>query len=414
MPPAPPIRYVPYSAFDLSWRLGAAFGFGALLYLANALLTAEDPQGATFEQWAAIFLLDLLLGVVALVLLPAVRAAPLTVALLMAVVGGFTTFGAGAVVIALISLATRRRWREIVGVGVVYMASSLGNEALFRSMIPEWAHTPWWVWLVVGALVYGLVVAIGVSIGNRRDLAESWRVRAVTAEREQAARVDQARSTERTRIAREMHDVLAHRISLVAMHSGALAYRTDLTPEETAVAAGVIRDNAHLAMTELREVLGVLRETDVPGAAPERPQPTLAALPDLLAEVQGPDGSDPVTCEVSPGTAEHLVGLGDQVSRSAYRILQESLTNARKHAPGEPVRVEIDGAPGEGLTVRVTNPLVAVRVPDDGDGPCPSGAPPSGLGLTGLAERARLTGGELTAGPDGAGRFVVRAWLPWT
>ncbi|MDF2849302.1 MAG: two-component sensor histidine kinase, partial [Oerskovia sp.] len=163
MPPAPPIRYVPYSAFDLSWRLGAAFGFGALLYLANTLLTAEDPQGATFEQWAAIFLLDLLLGVVALVLLPAVRAAPLTVALLMAVVGGFTTFGAGAVVIALISLATRRRWREIVGVGVVYMASSLGNEALFRSMIPEWAKTPWWVWLVVGALVYGLVVAIGVS-----------------------------------------------------------------------------------------------------------------------------------------------------------------------------------------------------------------------------------------------------------
>ncbi|MFF2622395.1 sensor histidine kinase [Oerskovia jenensis] len=414
MPPAPPIRYVPYSTFDLLWRLGAASGLGALLYLANAMLTSEDPQGATFEQWGAIFLLDLLLGVVALVLLPAVRAAPLTVALLMAVIGGFTSFGAAAVVIALISLATRRRWREIAGVGVVYMASSLANETMYRFLVPEWAQTPWWVWGVVGALLYGLVVAIGVSIGNRRDLAASWRERAVTAEREQAARVDQARSTERTRIAREMHDVLAHRISLVAMHSGALAYRTDLTQEETAATAGVIRDNAHLAMTELREVLGVLRETDGAAGVPERPQPTLAALPDLLAEVQGPEGSDPVTCDVDPVATEHLSELGDQVSRSAYRILQESLTNARKHAPGEPVRVEIDGAPGEGLVLRVTNPLVAVRTPDDGDDPHPSGAPPSGLGLTGLAERARLTGGELTAGPDGAGRFVVRAWLPWT
>ncbi|MHA7135317.1 sensor histidine kinase [Oerskovia turbata] len=413
MPP-PPVPYVPYTRFDMLWRVAAAFAFGVVLFFFNTAMTLDDPQGGTDEQWALLFLLDLVLGVMALVLMTGARAAPLVVALFVAAIGSFTTFGAGAVAIALVSLATRRRWREIAGVGLVYLASAASYEAFHRWFIPDWSMGPWWLMGVVTVLAYGLMVAIGVSIGNRRDLARSWRERAETAEREQAARVDQARSTERTRIAREMHDVLAHRISLVAMHSGALAYRTDLTPHETQSAAGVIRDNAHLAMTELREVLGVLRETDVPTDRPERPQPTLAALPDLLAEADGPAGSGSIDCTVAPATAERLDDLPEQVSRSAYRILQESLTNARKHAPGESVRVEIAGAPGEGLTLRVVNPLVAAPVPGGGDAPGASGAPPSGLGLTGLAERARLTGGELSAGPDGAGRFVVRAWLPWT
>ncbi|OCI30706.1 sensor histidine kinase [Oerskovia enterophila] len=407
----PTDTYVPRSAWGILWRLAVALGAGFLTF---GLVLSDIPVEPTARQGLFV-LLDLFLGVVAIVLMPFSRHAPLTIALILAALSGFSGFALGAVCIVLVSLATRRRWQEIAAVGIVWLASTLAFEALHPTL-----DLPWWgaVLVVLSVLVYGLLVAIGVSIGNRRDLLVSLRERAETAEREQAARLDQARTTERTRIAREMHDVLAHRISLVAMHSGALAYRTDLTREETSAAAAVIQDNAHLAMTELREVLGVLRETDVPAGVPERPQPTLDALPDLLDEVRGLGGGDAdVGCEIAPATAERLPDLPEQTSRSAYRILQESLTNARKHAPAAPVRVEISGEPGEGLVLRVTNPLVTlctVRVPDDGAASRTSGAPPSGLGLTGLAERARLTGGELRAAPDGAGSFVVRAWLPWT
>nr|WP_277352171.1 histidine kinase dimerization/phosphoacceptor domain-containing protein [Knoellia sp. DB2414S] len=144
--------------------------------------------------------------------------------------------------------------------------------------------------LALGILSVAVCVALGFYIGTRRALLASWRERAETAEREQASRVAEARANERARIAREMHDVLAHRISLVAMHSGALAYRTDLSRQETSQAAEVIRDNAHLALTELREVLGVLRLDNAPDdpadAAVERPQPTLADLAELLEEAR--------------------------------------------------------------------------------------------------------------------------------
>jgi signal transduction histidine kinase len=228
----------------------------------------------------------------------------------------------------------------------------------------------------------------------------------VTAEREQAARIDQARVTERTRIAREMHDVLAHRISLVALHAGALAYRDDLTRDETAGTAEIIRDNARLALTELRDVLGVLRDSD-DAAGPDRPQPTLAALGELLEECAV--AGTPVTCTVSSEVTTALPGLPGQASRNAFRILQESLTNARKHAPGRAARVEIGGTPGERLTLVVSN-----TVPDDWQGRSGSAdhPPGSGLGLIGLAERARLAGGELVHGIE-SGRFIVKAWMPW-
>ena len=197
-----------------------------------------------------------------------------------------------------------------------------------------------------------LCVAVGFYVGGQRELLATLEARAMTAEREQAARVDQARTAERGRIAREMHDVLAHRISLVAMHSGGLVYRDDLTREQTVETAEVIRDNAQLALAELREVLGVLRDGD-PGAAPERPQPTLAALPELIDEARA--AGNPVTCALtlsSRGAAEGDLGaLPESTSRSAYRILQEALTNARKHAPGLPVRLEIGGRPGERLVL---------------------------------------------------------------
>ena len=115
--------------------------------------------------------------------------------------------------------------------------------------------------------------AVGLYIGARRELIATLRDRADRAEREQAMRVAQARTNERARIAREMHDVLAHRISLVAMHAGALGYRTDLSRDETKRAADVISQNAHQALVDLREILGVLRDSDVARVGSDRSRP---------------------------------------------------------------------------------------------------------------------------------------------
>lgn len=254
-------------------------------------------------------------------------------------------------------------------------------------------------------------MAIGFAVGERRAFVESLHERALTAEREQALRVAAARVSERTRIAREMHDVLAHRISLVAMHSGVLTYRTDLTADEVSQTAEIVRANANLALSELRSVLGVMREVpgfdaDVGDVGPEPPQPTLADLDALVAEATSAGSSVTVTTDGDLGV------VPTQVSRSAYRIVQEGLTNARKHASGARVEVTVDvrAAPGEPdepaeMRVTVTNPLPR-GVPGSGDR--------AGLGLVGLTERAVLAGGQLTHGLDEHGNFVVSARLPWT
>ena len=129
----------------------------------------------------------------------------------------------------------------------------------------------------------GVVVAIGLYLGARRDLIASLHDRAERAEREQALQVSTARAGERTRIAREMHDVLAHRMSLVAVHAGALAYRTDLSAAETRETAAIIQANSQRALADLREILGLLRDTERGiDVTDHRPQPTLGDLDSLL------------------------------------------------------------------------------------------------------------------------------------
>ena len=240
----------------------------------------------------------------------------------------------------------------------------------------------------------------GAHLGARRELVEAALDRARVAEREQVLTAGAARAAERTRTAREMHDVLAHRISLVALHAGALTYRDDLTRAETAGTAGVIRDNAQLALAELREVFGVLRAgTDsAPGDdAADPPQPTLAELPALLADAREAGSSIRLDSTIAlrdvPGT----------VSRTAFRIVQEALTNARRHASGAPVTVRLHRSGGH-LDLVIGNPPGL---------PPPTGTGLAGMGLVGLAERAVLAGGTLTAGAEPDGTFAVRARLPW-
>ena len=233
-------------------------------------------------------------------------------------------------------------------------------------------------------------------IGSRRELLARLRERAETTESEQAARLAQSRTAERARIAREMHDVLAHRISMVTMHAGALAYRDDLTPEQVRETAGIIQENSHQALTELRQVLGVLRE-DPGDADPERPQPSADDLHELLQEAR--EAGMNVVSNLGPVEA-----IPVPMGRTAYRVVQEGLTNARKHAPDTLVTVALSGGPGDGLNISVRNPL---RIGS------PLDVPDSGLGLVGLSERAALVGGRLSHGVTADHEFALTVWLPW-
>ena len=162
---------------------------------------------------------------------------------------------------------------------------------------------------------------------------------------------------ERTRIAREMHDVLAHRLSLLALHAGGLEVRSDLPPAEVRETAALLRSTARQALEELRGVIGVLRDESGQELAPPGPQPTLLDIRRLVDETRRAGGT--VDLDLRVERADDLPG---GLGRDAYRVVQESLTNIAKHADGQEARVRVTGAPGGGLHVSVRNsPAVPVR-----------------------------------------------------
>jgi signal transduction histidine kinase len=250
------------------------------------------------------------------------------------------------------------------------------------------------------AAITAAAIAWGLFIRAQRQLVATLRDRAVRAEADQQLRAESARMSERTRIAREMHDVLAHRISLVALHAGALEVARELPPEQVRESAALLRSTAHQALDELRDVIGVLR--DKPGQdASTVPQPTLADIPRLIEETRRSGARVDFEMQV-----DEVAAAPGPLGRDAYRIVQEALTNVSKHARGTQARVRISGAPSRGLQVTVRNPT-AVGTPGR-----PS-VPGSGSGLLGLQERVTLANGVLVHGLDGSGDFVVEADLPW-
>ncbi len=313
------------------------------------------------------------------------RSHPVALALVVIPLGIFFALPMGAIPVVLFSVGLHRRGWVATGVtalhagptAVIYFVA-LGDTRLFYETI---------AFLV---LLDICVVAIAMLVRSQRQLVASWAERARQAEEGQRLRIEQARLAERERIAREMHDVLAHRISLLAVHAGALEVRRD-APAAEQQAAGVIRECAHDALEDLRTVIGMLR-----APADDRPQPTLGDVPALVEQSRGAGAE--VGLELDGGD-----GVPETVGRHAYRIVQEALTNARKHAPGAPVRVAISGRAEHGLDVAVANPLAS-------GGPALPGA---GAGLAGLRERVQLVGGRLEHGPTPGGEFRVKAWLPW-
>jgi signal transduction histidine kinase len=247
-------------------------------------------------------------------------------------------------------------------------------------------------------LFLALAMAFGAFVGARRDLVASLRGRAEQAESELALRADQARLAERTRIAQEMHDVVAHRISLIALHAGGLEVRPDVGPEVVERSATLIRETARAALEDLRDVLGVLRADGSQDAADLAPQPLLRDLPRLV-ESSAAAGVAVTLVDRLPG-----VPVAETTGRTVYRVVQEALTNVHKHARDASACVTLSGAPGQGLTVDVENvrPVAADSL-----------LPGAGVGLVGLGERVGLTGGTLDAGPTAAGGWRVRAWFPW-
>ncbi len=375
-----------------TWRLSLAGTVGVLLWI---VVVAGDTS-RHYHGVAGWPMVDLLLGALLLPLLLWRRKYPLPVALVLVASTAFLVAGIGAAAIAVISLSTGRQWSRIALVSGWWVVTG----TVFAFVHPSTAPSADLLGTeTTGVLSVAMLVALGLFIGARRELLARLHERIETAEREQASRVAQARVGERARIAREMHDVLAHRISLVAMHSGALAYREDLPAETVRETARMIQDNSHQALTELREVLGVLRDTDGRDDRPQPPQPLLSDLAGLVADLN------------VEGAQVHLSANGDlddvpgTLSRTGFRILQESLTNARKHAPGIPVHATVTVVAGDHVALEVRNP-----VPTTTRGPH---HPPSGLGLLGLTERAALSGGRLQYGVDRRREFVVTAWLPW-
>ncbi|WP_433336313.1 sensor histidine kinase [Spirillospora sp. CA-294931] len=264
--------------------------------------------------------------------------------------------------------------REVVG-----QDSDTGEALVFRSV----------VLIVIGAL-------LGLYVAARRRVVEGLRERTERAERERHLLAEQARIAERARLAAEMHDVVAHRVTLMVLQAGALRVRAP--DEATRASAEELRGTGCQALEELRDVIGLLRR-EVDGGDGEEPAGPLPDLSTLIDE------------SASVGVPVELAERGDPplaspvVGRTAYRIVQEALTNVRKHAPGARVNVDVRyRADGVRLTVR--------NSAGTGEADATLALSGSGTGLAGLRERVELIGGTFASGPSPGGGFSVEASLP--
>ena len=261
---------------------------------------------------------------------------------------------------------------------------------------------PWWLWLTAdvpnlhgpasATVIFSAVVIAVDSIGSRLRAQHSL---ATQTERAETERAQRAVLEERTRIARELHDVVAHHMSLIAVRAETAPYRLTGLSESAQAEFSSLSEVAREALTEMRRLLGVLRD-DQPAAL--APQPQLADLPVLIGAAREAGVSVELSLPPAPGRVPAGVGV------CAYRIVQESLSNASQHAPGAPVNVSVTRDSGV-IVLRVAN--------GPGGHPAPSGNEHRpGHGLTGMHERVALLGGSLSAGPAPEGGFVVSAVLP--
>lgn len=291
----------------------------------------------------------------------------------------------GAYLIVITVVAARTRPRTAAWMWVLTAVYGLFAEAfLSRGYYGASTAAPM---LFVSALSLLTVTALHIRRNAVQEVAAQQSVTAV--ERDRRTLLE-----ERTTIARELHDVVAHHMSVVAIQAEAAPYRVENPPPELEQAFVTIRENAVAALTELRRVLGVVRAEDY--QAPDAPQPTLAELDGLLANV----GEAGLTVRKTITGAVRELPQG--VELSAYRIVQEALSNTLRHAPGSTADVEVGYVLG-GLGLRVVN------TPPQGP---VKPSPGAGHGITGMRERVTMLNGEMTAEPTRDGGYEVTAFIP--
>lgn len=356
----------------------------ATIYLVAFAISAATLAGTWHLHPPWLRVVAVVAGIATLVSLHWRRSHPGAVGIGVGAVSLVVLTASGANLAAAFNAAIRARGRDLAIIVGFLTAWAFAGTLLYPPAGNYWVNA--------GAclLLTGVVLGWGLFVRARRELVRSLRAQADRA-------ADEARAAERQRIAREMHDVLAHRLSLLSVHAGALEFNPDAPAEEVAEAARVIRESARAALDELRGVIGVLRE-DSGESLVRPPQPTLADLAALVEESRA--AGMRISARIELGDT----AVSDAVGRTAYRIVQEGLTNARKHAPGAAVMLTVNAPDGD-LRVEIRS-LAPVAVASA------SSLPGAGTGLIGLTERVTLAGGELEHGADREGAFVLRARLP--
>jgi signal transduction histidine kinase len=324
---------------------------------------------------------------------------------------------------------------QILGFLIVLVAVAVRGESAVTGWVATISLIPVFIFApdanAYGAATGVLAVALaGEVIGRRRQNRRALAEQAEVSELERARR---AVLEERARIAREMHDVVAHHMSMIAVQAETAPYRLTGLPEPALAELATIATAARSALSDMRRLLGVLR-SDTDDDTPLTPQPGLAELPALVETAQRAGLQVSLTSSPADG-AEPAYGVPQAVGLAAYRIVQEALANAARHAPGGPVKVTVStSGTSAAHTSDPANPATANRLDlVVHSGPAAPGSPgfparegqaeigtgpvgmtgQTGHGLVGMRERAALLGGVLRAGPDGDGGYTVTARLPY-
>ncbi|MBO0829938.1 MAG: sensor histidine kinase [Streptosporangiales bacterium] len=298
-----------------------------------------------------------------------------------------------ALLVAVYTVAAQSR-RTYTWVAFLVMVLGNGLAAYRWSHPPGPARVPTFVFLTVCTVA---AMLLGDSMRSRRAYYAELEARADRLEREREQDARLAVAAERARIAREMHDVVAHNVSVMVVQAEGAAYLLDTDRSRSRAALETVATTGRQALAEMRRMLGVLR-SDEPGGDGRAPQPGLADLPDLVARVRS------AGLPVALTLPDRLPAVGAGRGLAAYRVVQEALTNVLKHA-----------GPAASAEVVVSSGSAGMRlcVTDDGQGAAADQTDGAGQGLRGMYERVGVYGGTLQAGPRAGGGFAVTAEIPW-